>query len=419
MENILIVGGGASGVAAALSMRALNPNCRITLCEKRNRLGGMADSRVNAAGEEYNYGVQGVHESFEYSLQLVKLAREEDRTLRAPLPAVLSAQFVTADGTWNTENKTLNINAGDIQAFQDLCVEAGWAEDVYGLVDIQEACEDNDINPKLLRSAIIPTLALFFGTGQQQAHVPAAIAAQVFGAGDSPVQIFDLDLNSFITRKNNMLALPPLGPMYRAILNVLRRHNIDVQLNCHHLPNFNKYDKVLLCTQAEDAIRLLPPGHKAIAVLAHARYYDDVTVTHNDSDYMQETFGATDQFNYYMKNQDTMGFALHKYQGLNSGPLYQTIFLNTKEVPSRFSTAPADVWRQTVCSVDHLENCATQLKYVQGPHIYFAGSYTLVNSHEVAIMSGIRAAQLVLKTQEFPEVFGSKPNVAYQQFAQL
>lgn len=422
MKKILIIGGGASGVAAALSMRDLDCHCEITLCEKRNRLGGMADSRLvpGSTTEEYNYGVQGVHESFTYSIALMGLARQQNPNLRPLLQTSLSAQFVAGDGswTWNTAGGAgRQFSPKDIQAFQEFCDEAAWAQDLYGLVDITEACEDNDINSELVNKAVIPTLALFFGTGQQQARVPASIAAQVFGARNTPVQIFNLDRNNFITTRPNMRALPPLGPAYRALKQILEAKNINVRLNCTTLPRYEDYDKVIMCTQAEDALALLPENHKARKVLRHARYYDDVTVTHTDAAYMQETFQGTDEFNYYMKGQDKMGFALHKYQQLPQ-PLYQTIFLQTKDVPARFQAAPADIWRQTVLSVDHLENCVAKLKSVQGPHIYFAGSYTLVNSHEVAIMSGIRAAQLACDTDDFPAIFGSA-NTAFVQYASL
>lgn len=417
MSNILIVGGGASGVAAALSARALAPDAKITLCEKRARLGGMADSRVNARGEEYNYGVQGVHESFEYTLRLVQLAQQQDPTIPDPKEASLSAQFVVPEGTWNTRGTgNIQFDPKDVKRFKQFCEEVAWGPDVYSFVDIVEAGEDNGIDRRFIDTAVLPTLALFFGTGAQQAGVPASVAAQVFGYGETAVQIFDIHDRSFITTRNNMKALPPLGRVYRALHRLLEANRITVQLSCETLPVFTAFQCVILATQAEDAIALLPPGHPAIKVLSNVKYYDDVSVTHDDEEHMKKTFGASQEFNYYMRDT-VMGFALNQYQQLRY-PLYQSIFLNTKVPPVQLKNAVLDPWRQMSCSVQHLTRCAAKLSSVQGPHIYFAGSYTLVNSHEIAIMSGIKAAQLALGTAKFPTWFGA-PNAAYEVFRKL
>ena len=420
MPNILIIGGGAAGVATALSIISLQPNGNIELCERNDRLGGMAHSRTLPNGEEYNYGVQGVHESFVYSLQMIALAQKINKLIPDPKPASLSAQFMQSTGQyWNTAGGgSRAFSANEISLFKELCTEASWAEDVYSLLDITEACEDNNIESTLVQQAILPTLALFFGTGQKQGAVPASIASQVFGSEKSTVQIFDLDYKNFITPRANMKALPPLGPVYTALLKLLRKYGVKVTLNCNELPDFSNYDKVIICTQAEDAVRLLPVGHKAIKVLQKAEYYNDVTVTHTDSNYMTRMFGDSGNFNYYMRDTSMMGFSVHKYQQLRT-PLYQCIYLNTHDVPDDIKPIAIDPWRQFACTVQHLEECALKLHTVQGPHIYFAGSYALVNSHEIAIMSGIRAAQLACGTNSFPEDIWGLQNAAYEQFKNL
>jgi predicted NAD/FAD-binding protein len=431
MENILIIGGGAAGVSAALSLRLLQPDCKVTLWEKRSRLGGMADSRLvpGSSTEQYNYGVQGVHKSFAYSIALMKQASLINRQLPPMKPTALSAQFVADDQSWmwNTAGGRTNVAFApkDVAKFRAFCKEVSWGADFYALMNIQAASADNNINPELVQKAILPTLALFFGTGQQHPNIPASIATQVFGEGETAVQIFNIDNDNFITAQPNMLAFPPLGPAYEALRELLMKLGVDVVLNSDRVLKFDGcggvegFTKVILCTQAEDAIKILPATHKAVKVLKHARYYDDVTVTHTDSKYMTKTFGESDQFNYYMKGKDTMGFALHKYQGLNTS-LYQTIYLNTQNEPANLKEVThVDQWRQTVLSVDHLVNCCAKLKNVQGPVVFFAGSYTLVNSHEVAIMSGIRAAQLALSTDQFPsDIFGPE-NDAYKQYKSI
>lgn len=418
MSTFLIVGGGASGVAAALSVKQLHPTAHVVLCEKRDRLGGMADSRMGPGGQEYNYGVQGVHETFVYTLKLLQHAQSMDSTIPDPVAANVSAQFVTQNGIWNTSGTgTVKFDRSHIMKFKELCREATWAPDVYSLLSITEACEDNNIHKPFVDNAVVPTLALFFGTGRQQAGVPAGIAAQVFGGG--PVQIFDINPETFLSTRNNMRALPPLGPVYRALHRFLTVQGIDVRLNTTELPEFNQFDRVIICTQAEDAARLLPANHKARKVLQSATYYDDITVTHTDAAHMDRLFGAHDEFNYYMHHDSAMGFALHNYQRLSS-PLYQTIFLQTSKVPDIIANVLAvDPWRQVSCSVDHIEKCVLKLRAVQGPHIYFAGSYTFVNSHEIAIMSGIRAAQMAVGTRAFPTALFGPPNASYRQYMDI
>jgi hypothetical protein len=422
MATFLIVGGGASGVTAALSVKHLNPAAKVVLHEKRARLGGMADSRAGPNGKQYNYGVQGVHETFVYTLKLIQHAQSMDASIPDPIDANLSAQFVTKDGIWNTSGTgSVKFQKQHIMDFKELCEEATWAPDVYSLLSITDACDDNDIHKPFVDNAVVPTLALFFGTGQQQSGVPAGIAAQVFSP-NTPVQIFDINEKTFIATRNNMKALPPLGPVYRALHRFLTARGITVELNSTSVPDFDQFDRVIICTQAEDAARLLPANHKARPVLQSAKYYDDITITHTDTKHMLKTFGATDEFNYYMHHGDTMGFALHKYQRLPS-PIYQTIFLQTQTVPNdaidKKQILAQDDWRQVACSVDHIEKCVLKLRAVQGPHIFFAGSYTFVNSHEIAIMSGIRAAQMAVGTSAFPNGVFGQPNAAYIQFASL
>ena len=437
--RILIIGGGAAGVAAALTL-CQYPSLQVTLVETRNRLGGMADSFMDNNGDYINYGVQGVHETFKLTLHMVEVARRQNPDIIAPIPVSLSSRFVTPYGQWDTAS---SITSTYWRKFRSMCLEAQAFPDVYALMTVVDACRSYFIPTRFIDGVLLPLLALFFGTGNQVAQVPAALAAQVFRVSDksNSASLFDLGTDSLITMAN-MRTLPPLKLVYAALRDILIEHNVHVLLK-HFVSNIAEvnggvkvnvgvqamfFDCVILATQAPDARRLLPPRHRAQTVLAAATYHDDVTYTHRDTEFMQEMFNLDPErpFNYYIRSFSrrdiVMGFDVTNYQKWLRSQVYQTIYLDHVQEPHALPSTfihKAD-WHQLGPSVEHLVKCVGRLGKVQGPRIFFAGSYTLFNSHEVAIMSGISAAQRILQQQtgrvEFPSVWFGPPTDAYNKY---
>ncbi|ESK93396.1 flavin-containing amine oxidasedehydrogenase [Moniliophthora roreri MCA 2997] len=202
------------------------------------------------------------------------------------------------------------------------------------------------------------------------------------------------------------------------------------------------YDEIVICTLADTAKRILGKQARWIEnkVLGATKWSDDVTVTHNDAGYMKKWYevgfnrdveqlavsdlGGRDETKrieeakkifkpmYYIKQTPAdprkleMSFdcSAFQYQLDKDLPLdkhiFQTIFLNKKheETWSKQEIAPDKIiaenwWHQLCHSYTHYLFVVPLLFLLNGKkRTTFAGSWTLVNAHEVAVISGVAAA---------------------------
>ncbi|KAI9664814.1 MAG: hypothetical protein M1821_006262 [Bathelium mastoideum] len=201
-----------------------------------------------------------------------------------------------------------------------------------------------------------------------------------------------------------------------------------------------EYDELVLCVLADTAKRILgrTSSRRERRVLGSAKFADDITVTHSDSAYMEKNYenfynpeqavshlGGTSHearldfakksFRpmYYIKMypQDQakieMCFDCTNYQAQFppeqpfDAHVFQTIFLNNQRDSSLWSKDQidpakiirADWWHQLCHSYTHYLFVVPWLWLLQGRRrTRFAASWTLVNAHEVAVISGIAAA---------------------------
>ncbi|GAA5898238.1 hypothetical protein JCM8208_000191 [Rhodotorula glutinis] len=217
----------------------------------------------------------------------------------------------------------------------------------------------------------------------------------------------------------------------------------------HHNPNGadqdlpeheEQYDELVLCVLADTAKKLL--GNKARwiekKVLGVPKWSDDVTYTHNDAEYMRKwyqvdfppetavkTLGDRDEskryeagkkdfspmylikqnpgderklemcfdcsaFQYQLKEQDKP-FDDH---------VFQTIFLNKKHEHlwshkeiREDKIIRIDWWHQLCHGWTHYLGCVPWMWLLQGKkRVRYAAAWTLVNAHELAVVSGMAAA---------------------------
>lgn len=495
--KVAIIGGGASGTAAALTLLELheckysaaakdnsnrggdeggtNENLEIVMFEKESGLGGMATSVWSKNEEQiYNNGVQGTHKAFVLTTKMV-----ENNTSLKLTKTALTARFIHSGVAKQWSNLEGNATfKNDVAKFTRLCRYAQKHQMVFALVTIVTACKMMFISKEFIDQAVVPTLALFFGTGNQAANVPATLGCSVFEVpgGKSPITIFTIDSERFISVADDvMLAFPPLTDVYSKIREKLQsntncevicnsyvesieisnnKQNASIRYKVNNNNNNDdvqksvisciEFDKIICATQAEDALRILPSKHKARGPLKWATYYTDITVSHRDKAHMVQHFQMDQDVTYYMHNRSNfdmdMGFLLNRYQKhLNdtkseSSPpqdMYQTLYLDieksspnekhdmskTKEIDPDLVDR-IDTWRQVGHTTGHLIGCVARMRSVHGPIVFFAGSYLLVNSHEIAIMTGIRAAQRVLNQHktEFPSQTFGEPGIGWDEF---
>jgi hypothetical protein len=96
-----------------------------------------------------------------------------------------------------------------------------------------------------------------------------------------------------------------------------------------------------------------------------------------------------------------MSFDLSNYQPQLESSVYQTIFLDRASDESRWTMDEIDPervlfskpWIQFSHTWQHYVRVVPWLRFLQGrQNTYYAGSWTLANTHEVATISGLAAA---------------------------
>ncbi|KAH9868565.1 hypothetical protein J1614_007637 [Plenodomus biglobosus] len=206
-----------------------------------------------------------------------------------------------------------------------------------------------------------------------------------------------------------------------------------------------QYDEIVLCVLADTANRILA-GTSTLRerkVLGSCKFSDDITVTHYDASYMERHYTnfytspespsstssptpsstpltprhafAAKNFKpmYYIKTYPSdrskleMCFDCTNYQSQFpptvdfSAHVFQTIFLNKERDAHLWSIDEIDPtkvirrdwWHQLCHSWTHYAFVVPWMMWLQGrKHTRYAAAWTLVNAHEVAVMSGIAAA---------------------------
>ncbi|BGP12350.1 hypothetical protein JCM10213_006519 [Rhodosporidiobolus nylandii] len=209
-----------------------------------------------------------------------------------------------------------------------------------------------------------------------------------------------------------------------------------------------EYDELVLCVLADTAKILL--GEKARwiekRILGNTKWSDDVTVTHNSLEYIKKYYeiefpektalkrlGDRDEteryeagkkaFNpmYLIKQNQPDARKLEmcfdcsafQFQLDQNAPLedhvFQTIFLNTEhkqywskdEIP-KDKIIREDWWHQLCHSWTHYAFVVPWMIFLQAKkRVRFAAAWTLVNAHELAVISGMAAAYSL--GAEYPE----------------
>ncbi|KAI0300062.1 hypothetical protein B0F90DRAFT_1817851 [Multifurca ochricompacta] len=196
-----------------------------------------------------------------------------------------------------------------------------------------------------------------------------------------------------------------------------------------------EFESLILATDADNALTIL--GKRASwmerRVLGGVKYLYDLTVTHTDADYMRKHYetefkpeliassatgaerqrGQTDFRPLYYTyqypsalNKLEMSFDLTFYQPQLSATLgqhhvYQTIFLDrdgsdklwTKDGIRQDFVIGEKWWKQQSHRWQHYARVVPWMWTINGTRgTYYAGAWTVLNMHEIAIMSGFAAA---------------------------
>jgi hypothetical protein len=498
-KNVVIVGAGAAGMSCAASLARYPDKFNVTVIERLPYCGGQATS-IALDQEKFgtswmNDGVQGGTPAFKHTGRFLESQGHPWQHVK------LQVGFGKGpDNFWTNVFPTPLVvkHQKDIKKFGRVLKIIKYTMPVLGLVPIKYMLKlfwfSKDFSDKM----VIPLIALFLGTGNQTPNVACAVLERLFQ--DPNMRLWDYDENMLLPNLPEMVTFPKLHDFYedwkkdleskgvRIRLNTdvteilsrkgesvtLRTRPFDSSLNDHSgefAPQVihethgdwtgpagepESYDKMVLCTLADDALKILGKAAtwKERFVLGGAAFFNDITITHWDSEYFDKIYEPhfnselaakprSEQEENHLKfakaeidkNDDgepsgyrpmyfttsyseapqkiEMSFDCTRYQhqfrmdhGKELPPVpydrhvFQSIFLdeNNKSMWTMDKIDPDKVieskwWHQLGHRWQHYVRVVPNMMWINGKNnTYFAAAWTLVNMHEIACVSGLAAA---------------------------
>lgn len=468
----------------------------VTLIDAVDYCGGQAFSmpldKERHGASWFNQGVQGGSYIFHHTCTM--FARQGYHAD----PVKLQVSFGKDDTFWTNVFPTeiLAKHQKDIRKLVFMWKFMRWFEIFFALLPVQLVCKLFMMDEDFINVVALPMTALFLGTGNETPNTPAMMLERL---ATSPTygMWFPPDKRSVASNLPPMIVFPNFTEFYQTWKKDLEHRGVKVRLSTELVEIVHRdkkgvtvkirartaredghnagtditpqypgpddlakkdqsnpqqeehYDEMVLCVLADSAKALL--GKKASwrekKVLGSAKFSDDITITHTDSDYMKKHYenfyqedlavqelSGQDQHTrlefgknnfrpmYYIKmypkdkSKLEMCFDTTNYQCQFpekvpfEDHVFQTIFLNKHRDGHLWSDNEidkskiirSDWWHQLCHSYTHYIKVVPWIMFLQAKNsVRFAGSWTMVNAHEVAVMSGIAAA--VDLGAEYPE----------------
>ncbi|GAA5966780.1 hypothetical protein JCM8115_002814 [Rhodotorula mucilaginosa] len=481
-KRVLVVGAGAAGMSCAEQLSKHPDRFEVTLVEAQDYCGGQAfsiDIDEKQFGASWmNQGVQGGSYIYHHTFHMFKERNTEAK------PVELQVSFGKDDHFWTNVFPTqlLEKHAKEIKRFKWAIKIMRWFELFFALIPIKVTLKMFLFSDDFMNFMIYPALALFLGTGNATPDLPSIMMERLY---TSPTygMWYPVDDKALSSNLPPMVVFPKETEFYTDWQHQLEARGVNVRLNTevtavlersskgvrvttrarrpqpdHHNPSGadqdlpekeEEYDELVLCVLADTAKEMLGKKARWIEkkILGVPKWSDDVTVTHNDTEYMRKwyevdfppelavsklgdrdeskryDFGKKDfkpmyliknnpgdpaklemcfdcsNFQYQLKEQDKP-FEDHAFQ---------TIFLNkkhehlwSKDEIRKDKIIREDWWHQLCHGWTHYAGCVPWMWLLQGKkRTRYAAAWTLVNAHEVAVISGMAAAYAL--GAEYPE----------------
>ncbi|KAL8767779.1 MAG: hypothetical protein Q9194_005890 [Teloschistes cf. exilis] len=500
-KNVVIIGGGAAGMSCAATLAQHPDKFNVTILERMSVVGGQATS-ISLDKEKYgtswmNDGVQGGASSFKHTINFFQKYGHYEQDIK------LQVAFGQGkDSFWTNvfPSHLVDRFSSDIKKFGKVLKIIKYTMPVLGIVPIRIMLRIFFFNKEFGDKMVFPLIALFLGTGNQTANVSCAILERLFD--DPNMKLWDYDPQTLLPNLPLMVTFPHLETFYSDWAADLKSKGVTIRTNtdvCSILERNSKtgirlqtapfdpedkkgggdglgmqnknapsttetYDELVMCILADDAKKLLgkTSSWKERFVLGGAKFYDDITITHSDSDYFSKNFET--HFKPELcappkskQQEDQIAFAMNEKLGPDdepSGyrPMYYThsypedmhkieMAFDCTNYQHQFRQEPTDRgkpaphkapvpyenhvfqsifldkthshlwtidqidpdkiierkwWHQLGHRWQHYVRVVPNMMFLNSPgkgsHTLFAGSWTLVNMHEMACVSGIAAA---------------------------
>lgn len=198
-------------------------------------------------------------------------------------------------------------------------------EPIFALIPVDKMLAMFRFSPSFGERMVYPLVALFFGTGNETRHISSAILERVFL--DPSMRLFEFSEESLLASVPHMKAFPELARVYGAWMEkVQEQGNVRIEtarqvcsvergssrarsaganilatsktakedhaaLEAHEPEEREEaFDEIIFACDADSALKILKAGSgptwKESKILGNVLYKWDVTVTHNDWDYM-------------------------------------------------------------------------------------------------------------------------------------
>ncbi|KAI0395471.1 FAD/NAD(P)-binding domain-containing protein [Xylariaceae sp. FL0594] len=482
-KRVLVVGAGAAGMSTAHHLSQHPDRFAVTLIDAVDYCGGQAFSipldKARYGASWCNQGVQGGSYIFHHTLTM--FARQGYHAD----PVKLQVSFGKDKETFWTNvfpTELLVRHRREVARLTMVLKVMRWFEVFFALLPLRLVLKMFFFSDEFINTVILPMTALFLGTGNATHQVPAIMferlcTSPTYGMwyktdrhtvvnNQPPMVVFPNFSHFYETWKKDLISRDVVVRLSTELTGIVERSDRGVVVKLkprtpvpdHHNPNGadadipdheEYFDELVLCCLADTAKRVL--GDTATwrekRVLGSAKFSDDITITHNDGDYMKKHYEnfyreelaaskingkdesprlayAANNFRpmYYIKmypedkSKLEMCFDTTNYQSQFPDRVpfeqhvFQTIFLNkdrdghlwTDDEIREERVIRRDWWHQLCHSYTHYLFVVPWMMFLQARrHTRFAAAWTLVNAHEVAIMSGIAAA--VDLGAEYPE----------------
>ncbi|TRX92399.1 hypothetical protein FHL15_006785 [Xylaria flabelliformis] len=481
-KRVLVVGAGAAGMSTAYHLSQHPEKFDVTIIDAVDYCGGQAFSipldKSRYGASWCNQGVQGGSYIFHHTLTM--FARQGYHAD----PVKLQVSFGKDDTFWTNMFPTelLARHQKEVARLTTLLKLMRWFEVFFALLPLRLVFKLFSFSEEFTNTVALPMTALFLGTGNATPEVPAIMFERLC---TSPTygMWYKADKHTVVNNQPPMVVFPNLSEFYQTWKNDLISRGVSVRLSTEltevvrrdkhgvvvrlkprtpvpdgHNPNDadlyvptseETFDEIVLCCLADKAKEVLgrTASWREKKVLGSAKFSDDITITHNDADYMKKHYenfyredlavaktsgvDQTSRLNYaagnfrpmyYIKmypedkSKLEMCFDTTNYQGQFpemvpfEQHVFQTIYLNKDRDRHLWSDSEIrkdriirqDWWHQLCHSYTHYLFVVPWMAFLQARnHTRFAASWTLVNAHEVAIISGLAAA--VDLGAEYPE----------------
>ena len=453
----------------------------VTVVDAVDYCGGQAFSiplDKNKTGASWlNQGVQGGSYIFHHTMTMFA------RNGYWADPVKLQVSFGKGDLFWSNvyPTKLLKKHENEVKRFYWMLRIVRLFELFFAVLPIKYLVKLFRFSEEFANTVALPMVALFLGTGNYTPEVPSMILERLstsptYGmwypptkespaSNIPPMVVFPNFSEFYETWRKNLVKRGVNVRLSTEVTRVTKRDKTGVTVkivkreapaNC---PDWEPdtlmgskaetsakemtedYDEIVLCTLTDTAKKLLAPTITSLEsrVLGSAKFANDITVTHQDSDYMKRHYenfyepslAVTDSINGfpqkarcdYAKDNFKAMYLVRMYpEDLTKIELcfdctnyqaqfppevpfdkhvFQTIFLNNERDRKLWTIDEIqedkiirkDWWHQLCHSWTHYVFVVPWMWLLQGKRrTRYAASWTMVNAHEVAVMSGISAA---------------------------